>query len=169
MRNIKGLKSSLTRALCMLLCLLMLFLTVACSKGPDAEEGENADAAQTTTNDPSQDDQEEALYKPEEKKYNRDLNCYAQGNNNYYSEGGQYNGDSINDAVYKRYTYMQEVYAVTVNVDSTGTADDLKPALMSGENVCDFALLTAKPSMALAQQGLYVDINSLNNMNLTAS
>ena len=171
MGNIQKFKTCFRSAVCVVLCLLMLLFTVACSKkqsdSTDSEEIKQDNQTEAQTDETAKSEQE--LYKPEEKKYGRDLNIYSQGNNYYFSEADGFTGVILEDALYKRACFMRDNYGVTVNVDSHGNSNDLLVGLEAGEYMCDFAMLKATESMKLAQKGLFYDLNSLSNLNLSAS
>lgn len=173
MKNVHGLKASLTPMLCVALCLLMLFSAVACNGKKNTEQetqGNAAGSADVSGNEQNPDEiSEQELNKPAEKDYDRDLNIYSQGNYSYFSETDGYTGEIIDDALYRRALFMQDTYGVTVKVNSKGNKDDLSVALSTGEYICDFSMIPATDSVPLAQKGYFCDLNTLDALNLSAS
>lgn len=171
MKNVQRLKKSLTPMLYVVLCLVIMFSAVACKKQNQTaqDDGSTEDVAQTSGEQGQNDVSEQELYKPADKDYNRDLTIYSQGNYYYYSDTDGYTGEIVDDAVYRRALYMQDTYGVNVVVNSQGNMTDLSTALDTGAYICDFTMLKATDSVKLAQQGFFHDLNSLNNLNLSAS
>ena len=171
MRNVQKFKACFRSALCVVLCLLMLLSTVACNKktSTSTDNKGTGQASQTEAKTEEAAKSEQDVYKPAEKVYDRDLNIYSQGNYYYFSDADGYTGIILDDALYRRARYMQENYGITVKVNSQGKQDDLLNGLETGDYVCDFAMLKATESVKLAQRGLFYDLNSLNNLNLSAS
>ena len=102
MKNVHGLKASLTPMLCVALCLLMLFSAVACNGKKNTEQetqGNATGSADVSGNEQNPDEiSEQELNKPAEKDYDRDLNIYSQGNYSYFSETDGYTGEISGDA-----------------------------------------------------------------------
>ena len=174
MKNVHRLKASLTPALCVLLCLLMLLSAVSCNgdKKQEQEQTTQSAATENVTTSGEQDPgnlSEQELYKPTVKDYDRDLTIYSQGNYFYFSEADGYTGEIVDDALFRRAAFMRDTYGVNVIVNSKGNSQDLSNALSVGEYVCDFSMLKAVDSVKLAQKGLFQDLNGLKNLNLSAS
>ena len=78
-------------------------------------------------------------------------------------------GDPINDAVYKRNTYIEDTYNIKISeVPSTNMAADIAKSVKAGGN--DFDIIEAGPGSdeaALAQQGILLDLKTLPNLELT--
>ena len=168
--------------ICVIMAVLMLVTAVACNN--DASTPANTTAAQgETTKSPSSggtdlgdEADEEALYKPAEKDFDRDFKILTNGNgsagdmNLYMAEAQDYTGNVINDALFRRQLYMEEIYGVSVLVEVDSAAyDRLSVQLNAGTFVCDLSLINAVNTFALAQMGLLVDLAQLESLNLEAS
>ena len=86
-------------------------------------------------------------------------------------------GETLNDAVYKRNTYMSDTYNVKIDIifggdtgiDTTGSemADLVQKSVMSQDGSFDAILTSPYDSVNYAQNGYLIDLNSLEYLNLT--
>ncbi|MCL2160145.1 MAG: extracellular solute-binding protein [Oscillospiraceae bacterium] len=84
--------------------------------------------------------------------------------NDFHAE--EENGDTMNDAVYKRNIYVEEKYNVKI-VDKEGSSDDLKNSIYAGDNAYDTAMLAGYSMLDLVLDGCFMDMNDMAPLNLT--
>ena len=78
------------------------------------------------------------------------------------------NGDILNDSIYRRNMKVEEVLDVKITetvVDTEKTTDFITRAIMSDERLYDLAFARTNEIGALAQKGMFADMNSLQYIN----
>ena len=97
---------------------------------------------------------------------------YERNVNNYSVEiySAEENGDTINDAVYKRNRYAEEKYnfKVAEYPESQGDlAATVKKSLLAGDDTYQVFMMNLAQSNSLAQQGFLHDLNTVENIDLS--
>jgi len=97
---------------------------------------------------------------------------YERNVNNYSMEiyAAEENGDTINDAVYKRNQYVEEKYnfKVAEKPESQGDlAAAVKKTLLAGDDIYQVFMMNLVQSNNLAQQGFLHDLNTVENIDLS--
>ena len=77
------------------------------------------------------------------------------------------NGESINDAVFRRNSAVMEKYNVNFEWKESGTPEnDVKKSVIAGDNAFDFGLPPLSVSFALGTDGVVCDLNTVPNFDL---
>ena len=160
-------KQNLTKTLlCLLLSLLMLITAVSCTGG--TKNPENTKPSLDNGGDTNAPSQEEIMFKPAEKYYNRELKIMARKPEFYDVADDEANsGTALDQAVWNRNMIMWEEFGVDIVVIE-GNNTDYQVKALAGEYVCDLLLVNATRTFSLMTQGLLVDFNSLSSLNLEA-
>lgn len=88
----------------------------------------------------------------------------------YFSSSDGYTGAAVSDALYARKTYLNEAFGINLKVNLSTTAkNDLNVALQAGEYLCDTSFLSARDSFSIALSGYFLDLNTLDALNLENS
>ncbi|MCL1794385.1 MAG: extracellular solute-binding protein [Oscillospiraceae bacterium] len=85
------------------------------------------------------------------------------------------NGDTINDAVYRRNTYVEDTYNVKIvtvrksilDMVETEGLKSIRTSVSSGDYTYDAALLSTYSACPLATEGLLMDLNSMAPLDLS--
>ncbi|MBE6552385.1 MAG: extracellular solute-binding protein [Ruminococcaceae bacterium] len=165
------------KVLCLLLALCFLF--VACDSAPVSQTGGNAaTGTQAGTGTATAESTEEGNFQPV-----KDLSfggedftilvpvstagSWAQFHDFSATELTE---EPVNDANFERLNQIKNLYDVNiVNVvtPSNSVATDVKNAQNSGDNPYDLVHIELTTVAALAQQGYFVDLNTVNSIDLT--
>ena len=87
------------------------------------------------------------------------------GNRDIYSE--KENGETINDAVYRRNRYVEGIYNCNIEeFQSFNMVNDLKKAVKSGDDLYDVALPPLNQGINLAAEGLLLNLGNIDSLNL---
>lgn len=171
-----------------LACLLSLFtlatLIVSCANTPDTpptdtttgNSNDTTPAASTTpaeTTEPT----EEQLNKPTTGTtyagytYNILATTNRMGDSDlYFSSSDGLTGSAVSDALYTRAMLMKDLYGVDIAVNiPSSPKDTLTNSISSGDYICDIAMLSGRDSFSVALMGALIDLNSLDELNLSAS
>ena len=92
--------------------------------------------------------------------------------NNYSIEvfAGEMNGEPINDAVYKRNTFVEEKYDVKITeTKSDDPKTDANLSIMAGDDTYQVLLVGMDECMGIAQDGGLVDLNEVPYIDLSRS
>ncbi|MCL1859484.1 MAG: extracellular solute-binding protein [Oscillospiraceae bacterium] len=97
---------------------------------------------------------------------------YERNVNNYSMEiyAAEENGDTINDAVFKRNQYVEETYNFKVAEYPESQSDlaaTVKKTLLAGEDNYQVFMMNLIQSNTLAQQGFLYDLNTVENIDLS--
>ncbi len=160
------------KVLSLLLAVLMLFssvLFVAC--GNDEEKKTGAGSVDINT----QEEDESRKYTAEIKNLNgHDFHFLTRGTNptGHLATHAVYaettNGDKVNDAVYARNAQLAEKYNCTITEERySNPGASARESLIAGDYIADFIMGTASQTRTLASSGLLVDMNTLDNIDLT--
>lgn len=88
----------------------------------------------------------------------------------YECEANGITGNAISDALYNRMLLMQDKYGVTVAVTISSSAKtQLSNAISAGDYICDVSMIPARDSFSLATSNYLLDVNKLDELNLSAS
>ena len=88
----------------------------------------------------------------------------------YYTSFDGISGSAVSDALYNRALLMKDRYGVDVVVNiPSSPKDTLTNTIASGDYVCDIAMLSGRDSFSVALMGYLIDLNSLDELNLSAS
>ena len=169
-------KTFLKSGICLFLCLIFMLSVVSCNNDPNDKVTDSSDSvADTEETNPGEEDviSAEVLYKPVEKNYDREfamatrdkfaIECYSVTEE--YQLG---QGDIVSDAFYERNLLMEEKYGVIVTMRVLSEAD-FRTATLGGSKTADTYSAGAKHLAPLMLEGLFVDLNTLDSLNLSAS
>jgi len=88
------------------------------------------------------------------------------GNRDIYSE--QETGETINDAVYRRNRYIEDIYNCNIKeFQSFNMVNDLRKTIKSGDDEYDVALPPLNQGINLAADGLLLNFGNIQALNLT--
>lgn len=151
------------KALCALLALLML--STACLASCKKEAGPVE--TETTTATQGEDPELEA---PPTKFLSRDFKFYGLPTDDTYDymiDPDGYNGDYVNDAVFKRNVKIEELFDIDIisQFDDEDPSTDLLMSKTSGDYLCDVFVFYASAGINRAAEGLYVDVMNLPTIN----
>ena len=76
-------------------------------------------------------------------------------------------GDTINDAVFKRNTYIEDKYNFTIVQIGGNPLDMLKKAVQVNDDLYDVAYPSLRDGPTLAQEGFLMDLYKVPNLDLT--
>lgn len=183
-----------TRILTALVALLMLVsLFAACATTPDGDSTDTTTTAQqggdtAPTHNPgdnTSDNPADTSAAPTEQELNAPTiaNAYSGYTYNilattnkmgdsdlYYTSFDGVSGSAVSDALYNRALLMQDRYGVEVSVNiPTSPKNTLTNTIASGDYICDIAMLSGRDSFSVALMGYLVDLNSLDEINISAS
>ena len=161
----------------LLLAISLIVLSAACSGG-------NFDADKKTTDAPKGDNREEQTEAPAERFTpnlpDMDFEGYEfRSYVFYYSEGlnvtfdtGEENGDTINDAIYRRNRYIENKYNVTLKEivttnDPWNMNADFKKSVNSGSDDFDICLQVDFKAFELVSEGYILPVEKLPYMDMT--
>lgn len=169
-------KTFLKSGICLFLCLIFMLSVVSCNKDPNDKVTDPSDlVADTEETNPEEEDvfSEEVLYKPVEKNYNREFAMALRDKHVFECFGvaedyklGQ--GSVVSDALFERNLLMEEKYGVIVTTTVVSTTD-YRTAALGGSKVCDVYSSGATFLVPLVLEGFFVDLNTLDSLNLSAS
>ncbi|MCL2771944.1 MAG: extracellular solute-binding protein [Oscillospiraceae bacterium] len=78
------------------------------------------------------------------------------------------NGDTINDAVYKRNSILEDKFNITISENGvTDPAGDARKSIKSGDDAYDSVVGSMNDLIKLSQEGLVLDLNQIPHMNLS--
>ncbi|MBE6633818.1 MAG: hypothetical protein E7620_05695 [Ruminococcaceae bacterium] len=161
------------KILCLLLAFFTLFSLASCGDQPNEGEGNKESNPIVTIGGTAEPDSEEDLLKPEQKDYDREFKFMVDGNYYCYVPKDYQTGEGniIDEAMYKRNLFMDEMFGVDVVYRDEGTTaySTFSVAVTAGEYVSDSVLFVAQKSFQLLQQGLYSNLANLKGLNLSAS
>ena len=148
---------------------------VSCKKTSDpAQDGTASD---TVTGEQSQapEGSEELLLRPEKKSFDRKYTMLVKENEFYqhlYTWDSEERPKEIMDvACWQRQTYLAENYGIELVVANQGSnaAAMLANDCAAGSNLYDVAFLSGNDTLAAAANGYLYDLNTLRELNLSAS
>ena len=97
-----------------------------------------------------------------------DSKYFHRSTNEVYAEA--LNGDKVNDAVFKRNAALAEKFNCTISEErSQDPVTTAREPLIAGEYVWDFIYTRVRQLRTLASSNLLVDLNKLDNLDLTKS
>ena len=80
----------------------------------------------------------------------------------------KFNGEPINDAMYRRNMAVEEAYNIKIGVvTSTDTAADTRKLVMAGDSACDVVMPYINRAFQLAEDELLFDLNAMDYIDLT--
>ena len=164
---------NLKKLVCLILVACTLLIFASCNINGQKDDTEQTGNQVETSVGTEGELSEKDLLKPEQKSYNRTYTFMVDGNYYCYVPDDYKYGDGnvIDEAMYERTIFMRDHFAVDVKYRNEGTASysAFSTAATAGEYVCDSVLFIAQQSFKLLQQGLYINLANLDNLNLSAS
>ncbi len=80
----------------------------------------------------------------------------------------KFNGEPINDAMYRRNMTVEEAFNIFIGVvSSTDTAADTRKLVMAGDAACDVVMPLIDRAFRLAEEELLCDLNTVDHIDLT--
>lgn len=157
-----------------LAALMAAGLLASCKKPADEPLPATKEPSSESTEPPE--DTDEIFYKPEVTNFDYTLKMAAPsqqawGTGHYVSANHDATGDVIDTALFRREVLMEEVYGVTLELDTShgnNLASYLNTTGASGEYFADLIFVSSRSSMLAAQSGYFTDLNQLKSLNLEA-